>query len=475
MNDICFASASEIAYRIRRREISAEEVLNAHLAQIERVNGTVNAIVTLVPDLALARARDIDKLLAAGEDPGVLAGLPIAHKDLVATKGIRTTRGSRVFKDHIPDEDAMIVRRLKAAGVVTLGKTNVPEFGAGSQTFNEVFGATRNPYNTDRTCGGSSGGAAVALASGMIPIADGSDMGGSLRNPANFCNVVGFRPSPGRVPDTPGAMTLPLSVQGPMARTVSDVALMLSAIAGPDSRFPTSINEPGSQFLLPLDTETRGLKIAYAPDFGGLPVDKAVRDVIASSVSHFEAMGCIVEPACPDLSAADEIFKTLRAWVFANGFRDLIEQHRSLFKDTIIWNVEQGLNLSGADVHRAEQLRSTLFQSVGTFMQAYDFIIGPVSQVPPFDITVPYVTEIDGEKMQTYIDWMKSCYLISATSLPAISVPCGFTPDGLPVGLQIVGRYRDELSVLQLANAFESANPTYRRRPDIAGGSSNER
>ena len=298
MSEICFMTATEMAERIRRRDLSAREVMEAHLAQIERVNPVVNAIVTRVPDdEALALADAADAALARGEDVGPLHGLPIAHKDLEETKGLRTTFGSPIYRDYVPDHDTLLVERLKRAGALTIGKTNVPEFGAGSQTFNPIFGPTRNPYDTTKTCGGSSGGAAVALACGMIPIADGSDTGGSLRNPGNFNNVVGFRPSAGRVPTWPAAMGWSmLGVKGPMARTVADVALMLSAIAGPDPRSPISLPEPGSFFARPLERDFRGVRIAWCPDLGGLPVDPRVTAVLESQRQTFSDLGCCRMP-----------------------------------------------------------------------------------------------------------------------------------------------------------------------------------
>ena len=314
-SELCFLPATELARRIRARELSAHEVMAAHLAQIERVNPKVNAIITLLPpEQLLAQAAAADAALARGEAFGPLHGLPIAHKDLTLTQGIRTTYGSPLFKDFIPKQDDLIVERLKGAGAITIGKTNTPEFGAGSQTFNPVFGATLNPYDLTKTCGGSSGGAAVALACGMQPLADGSDMGGSLRNPANFCNVVGFRTAPGRVPAYPKLTAwAPWSVQGPMARTVEDVALMLSVIAGPDPRSPIAIREPGSIFARPLERDFSGVRIAWSRDLGMLPVDPRVTAVIDSRRAVFADLGCIVGEGEPDFRDADEIFKVWRA------------------------------------------------------------------------------------------------------------------------------------------------------------------
>jgi amidase len=467
-SEICFMTATEMARRIRSKELSAREVMEVHLAQIEQVNPIVNAIITLLPEQAMAGALAADTALARGQEVGPLHGLPVAHKDLVVTKGIRTTWGSPLYKDFVPAQDALIVERLKKAGAITIGKTNVPEFGAGSQTYNEVFGETLNPYNLTKTCGGSSGGAAVALACGMQPIADGSDMGGSLRNPANFCNVVGFRPSPGRVPTWPAELGwFPISVQGPMARTVEDVALMLSAIAGPDPRCPIAISEPGSLFTRPLARDFKGVRIAWSRDLGELPVDPRVTAVIDRQRPVFESLGCLVEEAEPDFTEADNIFKTLRAWRFEIGHAELLKKHRDKIKETVIWNVEAGLKLSGPEVGRAELKRTQLYQRVREFMERYEFLILPVNQVPPFDVKQRYITEINGVKMESYIDWMKSCYYITITGHPAISVPCGFTPEGLPVGVQIVGRHQADFSVLQLAYAFEQATGFWKKRPPV--------
>jgi amidase len=468
-SELCFLTARELAARIRRRDLSAREVMEAHLAQIERLNPRVNAIPTLLPERAMEGAKAADEALARGSDVGPLHGLPIAHKDLVDTAGIRTTYGSPIYADHVPARDALIVERIRGAGAITIGKTNTPEFGAGSQTFNPVFGATLNPYDTTKTCGGSSGGAAVALACGMLPIADGSDTGGSLRNPANFNNVVGFRTSPGRVPMWPSSVPWsPLSVQGPMARTVGDVAVFLSVLAGFDSRSPIALETPGSRFAAPLDRDFHGVRVAWSRDLGGLPVDARVTAVIEAQRKTFESLGCIVEEVDPPLEGADEAFRIVRAWRMEAGRAETVRNHRDQVKQTVIWNVEEGLKLSGPDISRAEKLRAQLFENMRLFMGTYEFIVCPVNQVPPFDVTTEYVTEINGVKMESYIDWMRSCSHITSTGHPAISVPAGFTPEGLPVGLQIVGRFRDDFGVLQLANAFETATECWKRRPPLA-------
>jgi len=469
MNELCAKTAVELRNLIDEKEISAVELLDAHLDQIALTNPSLNAIVTLVPDHAQQMAVKIDHQIAKGEKPGLLAGLPMAHKDLVQTKAIRTTFGSRLFEDFVPKENALVVQRLIDAGGITVGKTNVPEWGAGSQTFNDVFGETKNPFDLTRTCGGSSGGAAVALAARMLPLADGSDMGGSLRNPASFCNVVGFRTSPGRVPVYPvrdGWSNL--SVLGPMARTVADCALMLAAITGPDDRNPISLPDSADLFLQTLKSNHKGTRVAFSSDFGGqLPVEPAVQHVITQGMKVFSDLGCKVNESCPDFSGADEVFKTLRAWTFASQHGEGVRLHPEYYKETIIWNVEAGLKLSATDVSAANKLRTDIYQRVNTFFQDYDFLVLPVSQVTPFPLSDEYVTSINGTRMETYIDWMKSCYYITVTGLPAISIPCGFTPEGLPVGIQIIGKRLQDLAVLRVAYAFEQATETWKTQPNI--------
>jgi amidase len=466
---ICFMSAVEMAQLIRAKKLSARELLAEHLKQIDRVNPKVNAIVTLVREIALADAAQADEMQARGEALGPLHGLPVAQKDLLDTRGVRTTYGSPLFKDHVPTEDDIVVARMRRAGAILVGKTNVPEFGAGSQTFNSVFGATRNPYDLTKTCGGSSGGAAVALACGMVPVASGSDTGGSLRNPATFCNVVGFRPSIGRVPNPKaGNAWSTLSTSGCLGRSVGDLALSLSTIAGPDSRAPLSINEPGEIFARPLGRDFKGVRVAWFKDLGGVPFDARVRAVVDGHRATFESLGCIVEQAEPDFSPAEISFRILRAWSAATNYGKSLEQHPEAFKDTLKQEIEEGERLSGQDIARAEAAHSQLWRRFQAFLEKYEYFILPTTQLPPFDVTVPYPTEIAGVKFNNYIDWMKSCWYISATGNPAASVPAGFTPEGLPVGIQIVGRDKQDFSVLQMAYAFEQATGFGKRRPGIA-------
>jgi amidase len=467
--ELCFRTAVELAELVCKREVTVCEVMTDHLQQIERVNPKVNAICTLVAEQAMDEAKRADDALVKGKVPGPLCGLPIAIKDLELTKGIRTTYGSPIYRDHVPDEDVLFVQRLKAAGAIIVGKSNTPELGAGSQTFNPIFGQTRNPYDLTKTCGGSSGGGAVALACGMVPIADGSDLGGSVRNPPNFNNVVGLRPSPGRIPRYPNSQpwfTLP--VLGPMARTVGDTALLLSVMAGPDRRDPISILDDPSRFRQPLECDLKGIRVAWSPDLGQFPVQKAVTDVIEKALPTFVELGCVVEEAHPDFSGAAEIFQILRAYSFARSGADDLANHRDQIKDTVVWNIEEGLGLTALEVARAQENRALLYHRVREFFDQYDFLLLPVSQVVPFPIEVEWVTEINGVEMETYIDWMESCSLITLTEHPAMSIPCGFTPEGLPVGVQIVGPFRGEMEVLQLAYAFEQMTHVADRRSEVA-------
>ena len=465
-DELCDLSAIELVARMRGKQLSAREVMTAHLARIERVNPKVNAVVTLVAERAMADAGRADERLARGEAIGVLHGLPVAHKDLVDTAGIRTTRGSPFYRDNVPARDALIVTRIRAAGAITCGKTNTPEFGAGSQTFNSVFGATRNPFDVTKTCGGSSGGAAVALACGMVPIADGSDMGGSLRNPAAFCNVVGLRPAPGRVPGTAGSWSA-LSVSGPMARSVGDVALFLSAIAGADPVNPLSIAEDAGQFRAPLARSFKGVRVAWWRGLGGIPFEPEIRQIVDANRRVFEGLGCIVEEAEPDFSGVDEAFPALRFTGNYSQYAPLVREHPEWVKDTIKYEVAEAERISAATIGRALARQTRMYDQSRQFFERYDYFVLPVTQVSPFDVTVPYPTQIAGTPMGTYIDWMRSCWYITFMSNPAISVPAGFTPAGLPVGIQIVGRHRGEWSLLQMAHAFEQVTQHGKKRAAV--------
>jgi amidase len=468
--DICFMRATDLAVMIREKRLSAREVMEAHLRQNERLNPKVNAIVTLVDEGQLmAQARAADEIIAKGEPLGALHGLPVAVKDLTETMGIRTTYGSPLYRVFVPDHDALVVERMKNAGAIVLGKTNTPEFGMGSQTFNPVFGATLNPYDVTKTCGGSTGGGAVALACGMAPVASGTDMGGSLRNPANFCNVVGIRPSPGRVPN--GSSTQlgwsTLSVSGPMARNVADCALLLGGLAGFDRRSPISIEQPGSQFLQPLGGRSfKGVRVAMIKDLG-LPWEPAVMAAFHAQRKHFESLGCIVEEAEPDLQDANECFLAWRHWALELQLGETVDAHPDQVNAYGHWHVEEGRKLTGPYFSRIEAKRTALYQRMREFMEEYEFLILPVNQVLPFDVNTRYPVEIAGVTMENYIAWMKSTYYISVVGNPALSVPSAFSDSGLPIGIQIVGRHNDDWGVLQLGYAFEQVTNIGERRPDF--------
>ena len=464
---LCFSSARELAERVRTRQVSAREVMAAFLSQIHRCNPQLNAIVALLDDQScLALADEADRRLDRKEPCGPLHGLPIAFKDLEAAVGFPCTKGSPIFKDVMPAEDSVIVERLRRAGAIPIGKTNVPEFGMGSHTYNKVYGTTLNPYDRTKTAGGSSGGAAAAIASGMLPLADGGDLGGSLRNPANFNNIVALRPSVGLVPIAPAQLPLVgVTVKGPMARSVADVAYMLSVLAGADARDPVSYPSDPQRFTKPLVRDHTGVRIAWSLDLNGLPLDRRVRAVLEAQRQTFEDLGCIVEEACPDFGDVDDIFLTLRKWASWNTHGALLAEHRAQMKPEAIWDIESGANLTGADIARAIIRHGELLERIRKFQENYDFLLCAVNQVPPFDASLDWPKSIEGVAMDNYVSWMKSAYWISATRRPAISVPAGFTAEGLPVGIQIVGRDRDDFGVLQIAHAFEQATGFGKRRP----------
>jgi amidase len=465
--------AITLAGMLRSRDVSAREVIAAHIGRIEAADGAVNAVVTRCFEQAMAKAAAADQALAQGQEPGLLHGLPVAHKDLVDTAGVRTTYGSPLFAEHVPERDELLVSRMSGAGAISLGKTNVPEFGAGSHTVNRVFGATRNPYDLSRSAGGSSGGAAAALAARMVCLADGSDLGGSLRNPASFCNVVGLRPSPGRVPRWP--VTDPadtLGVAGPMARTVADAALLLAVQSGPDPRAAFALDAPPPQLAEPGDVrrllaqDPSGLRVAWSADLG-LPVEHAVRATLAPARTVLADLGGQVSDATPDLAGGDEVFRTWRALRFATAFGPLLRTDPGSLGPNVAWNTERGLELTAADLSRATVLWATLAERISAFFTEFDVLACPVSQVPPFAVDLDWVHEIDGVPQETYLDWMRSAYLISVTGLPAISVPAGFTADGLPVGLQLVGRRRADWHLLSIAAAFEAATGYAQTAPSL--------
>ncbi|MFN8005574.1 MAG: amidase [Terriglobia bacterium] len=470
IDNLCFTSARELAQLIRERKLSASEVMAAHLAQIRRTNPKVNAIVAkLDDDKCLALAREADQRLTGKEPIGTLHGLPIAFKDFEPAVGFPFTSGSPIFKDFMPREDSVLVERLRQAGAIPIGKTNVPEFAMGSHTYNKVYGTTYNPYDLTKSAGGSSGGAAAALACGMIPIADGSDLGGSLRNPANFNNIVALRPSVGLVPSTPNPLPfVGFGVKGPMARSVADVAFLLGVMAGADPRDPACYPSDPKQFARPLDRQFKGVRVAWCPDLGGLPLDARVRTVLESQRQTLENLGCIIEDACPDLNAAEDIFLTIRLWSSYHVLGPLLETHRDQMKPEAIWQIEAGARISAADLAKAMVRHGSLLDRMRRFQMKYEFLLCAVNQVPPFEASLDWPKEIQGVKMENYLSWMKSAYWISTTMSPAMSIPAGFTAEGLPVGIQIVGRRHDDFGVLQLAYALEQATRMGLRHPVIA-------
>jgi amidase len=461
--------AVELAGLIRSGSVSAREVMAAHLERIHQVNPRVNAIVAMLDDEAcLELAGEADRRTTTGEALPLLHGLPIAFKDLQPAVGFPFTRGSPLYKDVWPDEDSVLVERLRNAGAIAIGKTNVPEFGMGSHTYNAVYGTTRNPYDLTKSAGGSSGGAAAALAAGMLPVADGSDLGGSLRNPASFNNVVALRPTVGLVPSAPNPLALlGFAVNGPMARTVEDTAFLLSAMAGADPRDPFCYRSDPAVFRQSLERTFEGTRVAWCPDLGGLPLDVRVRSVLDGQRATFERLGCKVEDRHPDLSGADQVFMVIRAFRNAAAYGPLLERHRHQMKPEAVWDVERGLALTGAEVADALSRHEHLLDRLRRFEESCAFVLCAVSQVPPFDVALDWPHAIDGVPMENYVAWMKSAYWVTATFRPAISVPAGFTRDGLPVGIQIVGRHGDDLGVLQLAYAFEQATDVGKKRPSI--------
>ena len=468
--DLCFTSARELCAMIRARKVTAREVMAAHLGQIDRVNPKLNAIVAKLPEeRCLALADEADRRLAKRETVGPLHGLPWAFKDLEAAIGFPFTSGSTINKDLMPSEDGVLVARLRSAGVIPIGKTNVPEFGMGSHTYNRVYGTTVNPYDLSKSAGGSSGGAGAALAAGLLPLADGSDLGGSLRNPGNFNNIVGFRPTVGLVPVAPTPLPfVGFSVKGPLGRSVADVAFLLSVLAGSDPRDPGCYPSSPAAFASPLDRHLKGTRVAWCLDLGGLPLDRRVRTVLEGHRKTFENLGCIVEDACPDLAGVDDVFVTIRRWKSWVTHGSLLETHREQLKPEALSEIEAGAAVSARDLTRAMVQHGQLLDRMRRFQETHEFIVCAVNQVPPFDARLDWPHEIEGVKMSTYIDWMKSAYQITPTFCPAISVPAGFTAEGLPVGIQIVGRYRDDFGVLQMAYAFEQATGVGRKRPAVA-------
>ena len=469
-NDLCFTPAHKLRAAIRGKEISPVEIVKAILARLEKINPQVNAFCTVVPELALRAAQKAEEEITHGQEIRPLHGIPVSIKDLTITAGIRTTFGSKIYENYIPEEDALIVKRLKEAGAIILGKTNTPEFGAGANTYNAVFGATRNPWKLTHTCGGSSGGSAVALACGLGPLATGSDLGGSLRIPASFCGVVGLRTSPGLIPVYPRLLGWDtMTVEGPMARTVKDTALMLSVMAGRDDLAPISLPADGKAFLEAVENpEIKGWQIAWSPDLRLIPVDKEIKNIAETAVNRFAELGGVVTLDQPDYSGLREVIQVTRAWRMAALYGEALKKWRNEMNPNLVANIEQGLKLSAEEIGRAEKNRTLIYQRVHRFFEKYDLLITPTVAIPPFPVEIPYPKEINGQPMADYTDWFILTYAISITGHPAISIPCGFTASGFPVGLQIIGRRLAEGSVLKAAAAFEIISPWHEYRPPVA-------
>jgi amidase len=451
-------SATEIRSLILRKELSVTEVVKACLEQVENYNTKINAVCTL-NERALEDAHELEKK-AARNKLRLLHGLPVGIKDVTPVAGIRTTFGSIPYRDFVPEEDALIVRRLKDAGAIILGKTNTPEFATGGNTFNEIFGRTRNPWNTKLTAGGSTGGGAAALASGMIALADGTDLGGSLRMPASFCGIVGLRPSPGLVPIYP--LKYPwdtLSVAGPLARTAEDVALMLQAVSGPSSLSP--VNQPimGRDFLVAVNAGIpKGTRIAYCPDIAGIGIDEDIERVCRKAVFDMTQIGANVEEVKLDLSFGWKPYVDLRGyWMIAHHYHHLGKTYQ--FGDNLKGNIQRGLKVTTEELGAAEQARGKMWRLFQDFFQKYDYLLTPCMAIPPFPVEQNYPETIAGKKMQTYVDWFAPTFLLSLTSLPVASVPCGLDGQGLPVGIQIVGPQMGEEKVLVLAKQIQDAHP----------------
>ena len=455
-------SAVELSGMVHRREVSCVEVMAAHLAQIERYNPELNAIVALRdPEVLLAEARERDEELAAGRSRGWMHGFPHAVKDLAAAKGLPHTNGSPIFAGRVAEADDVPVARIRAAGAIVIGKTNTPEFGLGSQSYNEVWGTTANPWDTSRTAGGSSGGGAAALAARMVPVADGSDNMGSLRNPPAFNHVVGLRPSWGRVPE-PGFVPYG-SVNGPMGRTTADVARLLSTMAGPDAGAPLSLDDDPATFAATLERDFRGTRIAWVGDWDGyLATEPGVLGLCQSALAMFESLGCVVEPALPAY-APQEIWRSYLAWRAWGNLRyaDLYDDPatRALMKPELVWEIEYGLRLSARDLTQAAAARDGWYAALADLLGRYDYVVAPSAQVFPFDKTVHWPEEIDGRPMDTYHRWMETVVPWTMSTHPVAAVPAGFDECGLPTGLQLVGRRHDDRGVLQLAHAYEGASP----------------
>lgn len=466
--ELCWLDATSLAAEIRLARVSPVEVTEAVLARIERVNPTINAYCTVAAEAARAQARLAEAAVVRGDVLGPLHGVPISFKDLTATAGIRTTFGSRIWEHHIPKADAPVVERARRAGAIVLGKTNTPEYGCKGVTDNRIFGVTRNPWNLGRTPGGSSGGAAAALAAGLGPLAEGSDLAGSIRQPAACCGVVGLKPTVGRVPRFPNVNGwTSFACVGPMARTVRDAALLLSVMAGPDERDPMSLPLAPESFARAVEGGIAGLRVAFSPDLGYASVDPEIRALCAAAAGRFTELGCTVEASDPGFDDPETLFLDLTAPLRAAADQHHLAQWRAEMDPILVERMERANGMTAVDFERATHRRTAMWHIVREFFERFDLLLTPVTAVPPIPLDLQYPREIAGRRTSSPIAWFPFTYPFAMMGLPAISVPCGFTRDGLPVGLQIVGRRFADATVLRAAAAFEAIAPWTGRRPPL--------
>ncbi len=466
--ELCFRSAVDLAAGIRAGKVSPVEVTSAVLARIEQVNPKINAYCTVVAERALDEARRAEAALARRERLGPLHGVPISFKDLTPTAGIRTTFGSKIFEHHVPSEDAAVVERARAAGAVVIGKTNTPEFGCKGVTDNLIFGHTRNPWNTERIAGGSSGGAAAAVAAGLGPLAEGSDLAGSIRIPASVCGVVGFKPSLGRVPRYPTVNGYTgMSHLGPITRSVRDAALLLSVWAGPDERDPQSLPATGEDFARAVEGGVKGLRVALSVDLGYAAVDPEVRRIVEAAATTFARLGAELEEATPGFESPEALFMELTAPIRAAAMAPHLPQGRGQMDPMLLLRVDYAQRMTALDSEQATHRRTALWQTVRRFFERYDLLLTPTTSVTAFPLGRGYPEQIDGRTLNNGLQWFPFTYPFNLTGQPAISVPCGWTAEGLPVGLQIVGRRYADSTVLRAAHALESASPWGHRRPAL--------
>ncbi len=454
-SDLCAKSAREVVKLLRTKQVSPEELIAASENRTAQVGEQVNAVVTTCHDRAREKAAGLANLDA--DHPGYLAGLPVGIKDLSAVSGVRMTKGTLGMSDHVCKDNDPIVDILENRGALVVGKTNTPEMGAGGNTFNAVFGKTRNPWNTAKNAGGSSGGAAVSLATGEVWLSHGSDLAGSLRTPAAYCNVVGMRASPGRVLGGPGPIGFTVEgIAGPMARSVADCALFLDAMCGYDSRAPMSLPAPDAPFQQAVETVDCNVKVAYAPTLGGFaPVESELESIMQSALGQLAGEGAQIDEDCPCMDGLNDTYITLRGQVWASTAGRLPQEIQQHYKKTLAENIEVGRNLTVEQVMDANVTRTTLYQRMRTFLQSHDVLATAVVGIEQTPVGLEYPTGVDGQVMDSYIDWLKFSYLATTTGLPAISVPCGFTKSGMPVGLQLIGPPRGDAKVLAVAHALE--------------------